>query len=158
MASMSWSWRRTDSPAANRRSGDVADLWVGVDTKRPTAQLISARYGTGEQAGKLLIRWQANDAALEARPVTLLFSQSDSGPWQVIASALPNQGQYAWPSDPSLPESAYLRLEVRDQAGNVATDQSEEVQLDGLAPRATIRGIAPIPDADREAFRRPQRG
>ncbi len=141
------------------RSGDLADVWVGVDTTAPTARLTSATYGTGSQTGKLVIQWQAADALLDPRGVTLSFSESPQGPWTVIASSLPNSGQFVWAADPQLPPSVYLQLQVRDAAGNTATDQtSEPVLIDGLAPKARIRGILPMQEIDREAFRLPRRG
>ncbi len=123
------------------RTGDLADIFVGVDTKSPVAKLTAAAYGEGDQAGKLLIRWEASDTYLDARPITLKFSENPAGPWTVIASALPNTGEYAWPADAQVPAAVYLRLEVRDEAGNVAVDQlTEPVRIDGLAPKARIRG------------------
>jgi hypothetical protein len=140
------------------RSGDLADIYIGVDTKSPAAKLTAAAYGDGEQAGKLLIRWEASDAYLDPRPITLKFSENPAGPWTVIASALPNTGEFAWPADAQVPAAVYLQLEVRDEAGNIATDQlAEPVRMDGLAPKARIRGVQPIQDADREAFRQPRR-
>lgn len=141
------------------RAGELADIWVGVDTTPPEARLTSATYGQGAQAGKLLIAWQAADSYLGDRPITLLFSESPNGPWTVIASALPHTGEFAWPADPQLPADLYLRLEVRDEAGNQTVDQlSEPIRIEGLAPKARIRGVQPLQDADREAFRQPRRG
>ena len=136
------------------RTGDLADIWVGVDTTVPTADLIAATYGEGAETGKLLIRWRAADENLDPRPITLSFSESRDGPWTVIVSALPNNGQFSWPADPQLPSAVYLKLEVRDLGGNVAADRTDQpVQIDGLAPKARIRGVQPMQDMDREAFR-----
>jgi hypothetical protein len=142
------------------RSGDPADVWIGVDGESPRAKLTGAAYGEGSNAGKLMIRWQGSDPHLGPRPVTLLYSESPNGPWTTIVSALPNTGEFAWPAGPELPPDVYVKLEVRDQAGNVATAQTERpVRIDGLAPKARIRGIQPMPNVDREAFRVPrQRG
>jgi hypothetical protein len=141
------------------RSGDLADIWIGVDTTSPEARLTAAVYGEGANAGKLFIRWEATDIHLDNRPITLKFAEHADGPWTVIASALPNSGEYAWPADSQLPASVYLRLEARDEAGNVAADQLKEpVQIDALAPKARIRGVQPLQEMDREAFRRPRRG
>ncbi len=137
------------------RAGDPADLWVGIDTQKPVAELTSAAYGEGNQVGKLIIRWQVDDAHLDDRPITLLFSEAPAGPWTIIASALPDSGEYAWPADPQLPGEVYLRIEVRDQAGNVGVQQLDEpIRVDGLVPKARIRGVLPVPTMDREAFRR----
>ncbi|MHB8863800.1 MAG: hypothetical protein ACYC6N_15465 [Pirellulaceae bacterium] len=139
------------------RGGDLADIWIAVDTTPPEVRLTAAVYGEGANAGKLFIRWEATDLNLDNRPITLKFAEHATGPWTVIASALPNNGEFAWPADPQLPASVYLRVEARDEAGNVTVDQLQEpVRIDGLAPKARIRGIQPLPDLDREAFRQPR--
>ena len=139
------------------RSGDPADVWIGIDGESPRAKLTGAVYGEGSNAGKLMIRWQASDPHLGPRPVTLFYGESPNGPWTTIVSALPNTGEFAWPAGPELPPDVYLKLEVRDQAGNVAAAQTERpVRIDGLAPKAHIRGIQPMPNLDREAFRVPR--
>lgn len=124
--------------------GDAADIWVGVDLTRPTAKLLRAAYGEGAMAGKLDIRWQADDAHLGSRPITLLVGERPDGPFTVIAAGLPNTGQYWWDPQPRLPRQLFLRLEVRDEAGNVAIDQlTEPIRVEGLEPKGRIRGLSP---------------
>lgn len=135
--------------------GDAADIWIGVDQTKPTARLTAAAYGSGPQAGKLDIRWEAQDENLGPRPVTLSLSDRPDGPFTPIAAGIPNSGQYFWDFDPRSPRVIYLRLEVRDEAGNVAVDQmTEPIQVEGLAPKGRIRGFNPAPE-DRGAFRAP---
>jgi hypothetical protein len=125
-------------------AGDAADIWVGIDLTRPAARLVSAAYGQGNAAGKLDIRWEATDANLAARPVTILISDQPDGSFSPIAAGLPNSGQYFWDFDPRSPRLVYLRLEVRDEAGNVAIDQlTEPIKIEGLQPRGRIRGFEP---------------
>ncbi len=38
-----------------------------------------------------------------------------------VASGLENTGRYTWTPDDRVPSSVYLRLEVRDEAGNIGT-------------------------------------
>ena len=98
-----------------------------------------------EHAGQLDIRWSANDANLAARPISLLFSDSLSGNWSTIASGLPNTGQYYWRVDARIPDKFYLRLEVRDEAGNATTHQlSEPILSNGLVPKGRIQGLEPV--------------
>ncbi len=126
-------------------SGESADVWIGVDTTAPTARLTGAQYGAGKQAGQLDIRWEADDAMLAARPITLLFSESPQGPWTIVATGLPNTGSYLWAVDPRTPQNIYLRLEVRDEAGNVGVDQLREpITLEGLQPKGRVKGIRPV--------------
>jgi len=124
------------------QAGDAADIWVGIDLTRPKARLVSAAYGQGNAAGKLDIRWEAADANLANRPVTILISDQPDGAFTPIAAGLPNSGQYYWDFDPRSPRLIYLRLEVRDEAGNIAVDQlTEPIKVEGLQPKGRIRGF-----------------
>ena len=73
-----------------------------------------------------------------------------------IATALPNTGEYFWEYDPRSPRQIYLRLEVRDDAGNVAIDQlTEPIKVEGLEPKGQIRGFKPAGENNRGSFRSP---
>jgi len=126
------------------RPGELADLWIGVDVTKPTVEITSAAYGSDEHAGQLDIRWIAADNHLANRPVTLSFSSQPDGPWTTIAAGLPNTGQYRWRVDSRVPAQFYLRIEVRDEAGNTAAHRLDQpLQSAGLSPKASIRGFAP---------------
>jgi hypothetical protein len=138
------------------QSGDTADIWVSVDLTRPTAKLTGAVYGQGAAAGKLDIRWQAEDANLGSRPITLAICDRPDGRYTTIASGLPNTGEYFWEYDPRSPRQIYLRLEVRDEAGNVTIDQLREpIKVEGLEPKGQIRGFRPAGQNNRGSFRSP---
>lgn len=139
------------------RPGDVADIWVVIDSASPTARLTSAIFGSGTQAGKLDIRWKADDPHLIQQPVTLMYSASPDGPWTTIAADLPNTGQFLWQVGSNVPQQVYLGLSVLDTAGNEGADRLREpVRLQGLAPKGRILDILP-PDSPppRGAFRPP---
>jgi hypothetical protein len=126
------------------RPGDLADLWIGVDATKPTVEITSAAYGSEEHAGQLDIRWLAADDHLANRPVTLSFSDQPDGLWTTIAAGLPNTGQYFWRVDSRVPARFYLRIEVRDEAGNVGVHRLDQpLQSAGLSPKASIRGFVP---------------
>jgi len=133
--------------ASNRpRNGDNADAWIHVDTQLPQARITSALYGKGKESGSLVIEYQVSDEYFPERPVTLSFSETPDGPWNVIASGIRNNGRYVWPADPSLPQTVYLRLEAYDAAGNVAVHRLESpIEVQGLAPRGKIQGFRPLP-------------
>ena len=142
----------TSSP----RPGDAADIWVGVDLTRPTCRLTGAAYGQGPAAGKLDIRWEAADPNLGGRPVTLSMAERPDGPFSPLAAGLPNNGQYLWEYDPRSPRQIFLRLEVRDEAGNVGVDQlAEPIRVEGLEPKGRIRNFNPGPEQIQGAFRTP---
>ena len=137
------------------QNGDAADIWVGVDLTRPQVRLVSAAYGKGSSAGKLDIRWEADDPNLSSRPVTLSIADRPDGQFTPIAAGLPNSGQYLWSFDPRSPRQIYLRLEVRDEAGNAAIDQlTEPILVEGLQPKGRIKGFAPGGES-RDAYRPP---
>lgn len=124
------------------RPGQSPDMWVVVDQSAPTVELVDALVGEGSDYGKLIIRWRALDPHLGNRPVSLRYSESANGPWNIVASGLPNTGEYAWTVVPSLPKHFFLRVEVEDRAGNVGADTSPlPVDLSSLVPRGTLRGF-----------------
>ncbi len=127
------------------KTGELPEVFVGVDLTKPTAQITAAKQGTGHESGQLIICWQADDKMLAARPVTLSFSEDPGGPWTTIAGGLENTGRYAWPIDNRMPHGIYLRLEVRDEAGNLGAFQTTEpVSLDGFRPSVRIRNVRPL--------------
>ena len=124
--------------------GDVADIWVAVDTAPPVVRLTGARYGRDHQSGHLLITWEAEDQYLPATPIDLAYSSSRQGPWHVIAAGIPNSGEYAWRPGAAMPREVFLKIVVKDEAGNTAeAEHPVPVDLSGLAPRARIRRIVP---------------
>lgn len=138
------------------KSGDPADIWVGIDTTKPTARITQAAYGSGDQAGRLDIRWEAADAHLLSRPITIAMSDRAEGPFTPIAAGLPNTGQYFWEFDPRSPRQIFLRIEVRDSAGNITIEGLREpISVEGLTPRGRIRSFQPAPENQQGAFRSP---
>jgi hypothetical protein len=110
-------------------SGDKPDVFVEVDRSKPVASLTGVNQPDGYFADHLIFSWQASDANLLERPVSLLYAARPSGPWQPIASNLENSGlenggRYSWRLQRHLPNPLYVRLEVRDRAGNVGIDQT----------------------------------
>ncbi len=130
------------------QSGDPPDVWIGVDLTEPTARILSVERGAGYQAGQLTIQWEADDRMLSARPVSLFYSERPGGPWAEIASGLANTGQYRWSVGSRMPERVYVRLEVRDEAGNVgAAETSDATALSALRPVGHIRNVRPVVDS-----------
>ncbi len=135
------------------QAGDAADIWIQVDASPPVVRLTQAAYGDGEHAGQLDLRWEAADANLTDRPITLSFADRPDGPWTTIAAGVPNTGQFWWPFDPRSPRQIYLRIEAKDAAGNVGMySLPEPISVEGLIPRGRIRALN-TPDAEgRDAF------
>ena len=125
------------------RDGDLPEVWIGIDLTRPVARITA--LDPGLDGGELVIRWEASDALLEPRPISLLYSDQPRGPWLPIASGLENSGSYQWRLDNSAQERIYVRLEVRDEAGNVGSYETPDpVSLDRQRPQGRIRGVRPV--------------
>jgi hypothetical protein len=134
------------------RPGSPADIWVKIDATPPEARITAAPYGVGENEGLLDIQWEVADANLGDRPITLLFATDPQGRWTTIATGLPNTGHYNWRVDANVPRQVYVRLEVRDKAGNLGVHQlTEPINVAGLRPKARIRGVLPIQQTPRGA-------
>ncbi len=121
--------------------GELPDVWVGVDVTRPQARLVSAQRGTGYDSNRLIVTWQADDSRLTERPVRILYRQDRYAAWTPMADGLENTGRYTWtlPLDP--PRRVFVRLEVRDEAGNLGDDETPEpIVLDQPAPSGNVRG------------------
>ncbi len=84
---------------------------------------------------------------LASHPVSIAFSDHAGGPWSTIAAGLDNTGVYSWRFDNRVPEHIYLRLEVRDEAGNVGQfETADPVSLDPSRPHGRIRNVRSDPD------------
>ncbi|MFO1063380.1 MAG: hypothetical protein U0892_05885 [Pirellulales bacterium] len=126
-------------------SGDSADMWIFVDTEKPTAKITRALYGEAGEAGALVIDYVCRDENLHDQPIKLSYAERKAGPWITIASAQPNNGSFRWNADPATPSLVYLKLEAYDRAGNIAEHVLDmPVDLRGLAPRGRIQGFRPI--------------
>lgn len=125
--------------------GDSADVWVEVDTTKPSVELTSVPYGRRADAGKLIINWRAADRRMASKPVTLYYSVNLDGPWNIIVEKLRNTGQFKWPVTDRIPRNVYIRIETIDAAGNRNFHQTDQpIDLSGLNPRGMIRSVRPI--------------
>jgi hypothetical protein len=113
--------------------GDQPQLRVELDATMPEAELYSPQADPARR-DTLLLTWKAQDRNLAPEPITLEWADRRDGPWQPIGpSQLPNTGRFSWQVPASVPPSVFLRLSVRDIAGNVAVAQTSEPILVDLA-------------------------
>ena len=125
--------------------GDAPELWVAVDLGQPVAELTAIERGAGNTADQLILHWRAADDNLEARPISLYYSSRQNGPWSVVATNLQNTGQYAWRIERHVPDRFFLRLEVRDAAGNMSAFHTREsVEFAASAPSARLNSAESI--------------
>jgi hypothetical protein len=120
--------------------GQVPQMRVEVDMQAPVADLLAPIPDQTRENGVIFL-WRATDRNLEVNPITLEYGDTPNGPWKLIGpAALPNTGgaelqysmgtgpqgprptgKFAWTIPYDIPNGrAYLRLTVRDLAGNVA--------------------------------------
>lgn len=126
-------------------TGDDADMWVLVDTQSPLTHISSVPYGRGNEAGRLVINYSVSDNQLTLRPITLAYSDSPQGPWNLIGEGLRNEGRYVWKPKTDVPDQIFLRIEALDKAANVGVHVlNQAIDVSGLVPRGTIRGVSPV--------------
>jgi hypothetical protein len=112
----------------------------------PSASLVKAEPDPTRH-DMLILTWKAEDKNLTERPISLEWAARSDGPWNYIGQPeLPNTGSFAWqvPPDAAAASSVFLRLTVRDGAGNVAVAQSDHaVPIDLSIPE--IAGVSVSP-------------
>ncbi len=137
------------------QSGELPDIVIGVDTTKPTTRILSADRGVGAESGHLIVSYEAADSMLALRPISLLYGPTSAGPWTPIVSGIENSGRYAWPIVQRTPQGIYLRLEARDEAGNIGTTETtERFTLDRSRPTVEIRNVRPMGQTGRTPTQR----
>jgi hypothetical protein len=122
--------------------GESPAIRIELDSTFPEATLFSPQPDPGRKDG-LILTWKATDRNLTSQPIVLEWSDNREGPWNNIAGAdLPNTGRYLWQVPANMPPAAYLRLSVKDQAGNIAIAQTQDPLLIDLnIPEIQLLGI-----------------
>jgi hypothetical protein len=134
------------------RSGDVPEMRVEIDTTKPTVQMFQP-IPDPLHPTQLLFRWNVADKNLTDTPVNLEYAETPKGPWLPVESNLKNTGQhvgakvtgdYSWKVPSGTPVQVYLRVRVRDRAGNESIDAMETPQfVDLVEPEGALIGIVP---------------
>jgi len=120
------------------RSGDAPQVRIEVDTTQPAAELY-APQADPSRSDSLTLIWKADDRNLDTNPISLEWARGATGPWEFIGDPqLPNTGRYTWKVPPNIPPKVFLKLTVRDKAGNVAVAQTgDAVVIDMSVPEVT---------------------
>lgn len=126
------------------QKGDAPNIRVELDTTPAEAVLYSPQPKVG-QSNALVLSWKAVDKNIGPDPVLLEWSEKRDGPWNLIGEGnLPNTGNFTWILSPAVPHKVFLKLTVRDIAGNVAVAQTPEpLLLDLQIPEVNVLGISP---------------
>ncbi|MGF1581064.1 MAG: hypothetical protein ACFCD0_16995 [Gemmataceae bacterium] len=124
----------------------VPDFWLEVDTTAPFARIENVAAGT--RGATVEIDWTASDSNLGKKPISLFYSTTRGGPWLPIAQHIENEKHYTWRFPQNVGSQFYIRLEVRDEAGNVTrAEPPSPLTLDLTRPKALVvgvRGAAPV--------------
>lgn len=122
---------------------DVPQIRIEVDTVAPKAVLFEPKPHPGRR-DSLVVCWSASDKNLGPTPVTLQWAERPDGEWHAIGGGeLANGGDMAgqvvegvtitgstvWQVPSGVPAQVYLRLMVRDLAGNESVAQPEQPVL-----------------------------
>jgi hypothetical protein len=122
------------------RPGDAPHVRIEADMTPPDAELFAPQPAPGEP-NRLILRWKAQDRNPTDNPISLEWAAQPSGPWTFIGdSQLPNNGSYTWAVTEQVPHKVYLKLSVRDAAGNIAVAQTDKPVLIDLYKPELVDG------------------
>jgi hypothetical protein len=112
-----------------RNGQDRPMMRVEVDTRLPDILLYAPKPDPARE-GVILLSWKAVDRNLDDYPVTIEYREDPNGPWRLVSNtpSLPNTGaldaystgSFAWTVPNIATGLVYLKLTVRDKAGNVS--------------------------------------
>jgi hypothetical protein len=101
-------------------AGDVPQVRLELDTTPPVATMYVPTADPSNR-DQMIFTWKAEDRNLATNPITLEWAERPAGPWQIIGEPqLPNEGKYAWKVPERIPPNVFLRMTVRDRAGNAS--------------------------------------
>ena len=129
------------------KPGEKPDIIVIVDQTGPKIELLPILQGRGSDSDKFLIRWKLADSHPAKKPVSVSYSVSPRGPWQMISGWQTNTGSYLWKSSNDIPSRVYIRLTARDAAGNISAVQTKRpIIIDIVKPTARITNVDVSPN------------
>lgn len=129
----------TEPPAA----GDAPELVIVVDQTPPAVELLPVGHGDGAKFNRLAIRWHVTEDHPADKSVSLYYSASRSGPWKLISDWQEDKnGEYEWGVGPGVPLQFYIRVLVRDAAGNQSSaETTEPIIVDQSRPTAQFLDV-----------------
>jgi hypothetical protein len=130
-------------PAAPR-GGDLPQIWVEVDETPPEVKLNPVHVGEGADSGKVVVKWTATDKFLKDQPITIFYSKSATGPWEMLQENVENTGT----ANVTPPEGVFeffVKVEAVDKAGNKGSAQMREsIKVDLNVPTVPEIGVQAI--------------
>jgi hypothetical protein len=132
---------------AGPRAHDLPQIRVELDVTPPEATLLRPQADPSRR-DTLVLMWEAVDKNLTSKPITLEWCDHP-GPdaqWHFIGpEELPHTGRFDWQPPADIPPKVFLRLTVRDTAGNKAVAQTpESVLIDLIVPEVSNLGLGGV--------------
>lgn len=125
--------------------GQKPQIALIVDSKNPDLKFLRSQQGHGNQINQVTVQWDYYDEQPAEKPISLFYSSSQQGPWELIDRGLKNTGTYSFSLPRNTPAKLYLKLSARDAAGNLAEAISQEsLMIDLARPTARIITIDPV--------------
>jgi hypothetical protein len=142
------------------RPGDVPEMRIEIDSQKPLAILYQPSADP-QNPENVLLKWTARDKNLAPAPIQLEYAEKPEGPWRPIKLDLENKGRYAgssvtinngvaavkevitgdysWKVPSPFPVQVYLRIRVRDKAGNEQIAATRDAQfVDLVVPTGAL--------------------
>ncbi len=121
--------------------GDKPEILIAVDQSPPQTELLPLQPGPGTD-DEILIRWKTQDREFGENPIALYYATQAAGPWELIEGWGPNTESYLWKFPPQTAGKFFIRIDVRDVAGNVTRiDGEESFAVDRSRPKARITDV-----------------
>ncbi|MCI0641762.1 MAG: hypothetical protein L0Y72_11035 [Gemmataceae bacterium] len=125
-------------------AGEAPSVLFEVDMTAPVIH--SLELDPVSKTSTVDIRWKVSERNLGSDCVTLSYASQRGGPWQMLATRLKNDGLYTWTLPRDLPQQVFVRLEVRDLAGNIArSETTNPLTIDFTEPDLTVINVVPLP-------------
>jgi len=119
------------------QAGEPPQIRIELDTTAPVANLFVPELDSHEE-NAVVLSWSAADRNLAPNPITLEWAERRDGKWEAIGADLPNTGRFLWKLPSNIPANVYLRLSVRDTAGNLGIAETPNpVLIDLVLPTFT---------------------
>ncbi len=124
---VNFSYPNSEPYREDPEAGTEPDYRTLIDTKSPSVDLLAPKAREKLNPGEEVdVIYQAYDAYLPEKPVTLYYSVDDGETWKVIKKDLVAEGVYTW-TVPDHPTSGVrIKAEVRDLADHVSSATSPE--------------------------------
>ena len=123
--------------------GEPPAMVVAVDQTAPIVELLPIQQGQGANFNRVLIRWRVAEDHPSDKSVSLYYAASRSGPWEPISGWREDRNsEFEWRVGPGVPLQFYIRVMVRDAAGNVGKAETPQpIVVDLSKPSAQILDV-----------------